>query len=135
MPICPFFWDQQGGEEALSGFYSSHSPSVCGTRLKQGSIALLTVSQSSPEQRRWMSSTHIPSVGSEKRLHGNMKLLSTEHVTLTNTPQRPINYMVVRSPQITSLSPSSPVSLHYFFVMEYSTVKLQRAGLISATSY
>lgn len=64
-----------------------------------------------------------------------MKLLSTGHVTLTNTPQWPINYMVVKATQITSLSPSSLVTRYFFFFMESSTVKLQWAGLISATSY
>lgn len=44
-----------------------------------------------------------------------MKLVSTRRVTLTNTPQRPINYMVLRATQITSLSPSSLVTLYFFF--------------------
>lgn len=124
VPIHPFFWDQEG-MEALSGFHPTHSLSACGTGLKQGSTTLLAASQSSPEQRRRMSLTFIPSVGSERRLYGNMKLLSTGHVTLTNTPHRPINYMVVRPTQITSLSPSSLVTLYFFFFMESSTVKLQ----------
>lgn len=124
-----------GGKGAVSGFHTTHPLSVCGTGPKQGSTALLAASQSSPEQSRRMSLTFIHSVGSERRLYGNMKLLSTGHVTLTNTPQRPINYMVVRATQITSLSPSSLVTLYFFFFMEPSTVKLQWAGLISATSY
>lgn len=87
------------------------------------------------EQSRRMSLTFIPSVGSERRLYDNMKLLSTGHVTLTNTPQQPINCMVVRATQITSLSPSSQVTFYFFFFIKSSTVKLQWAGLIPATSY
>lgn len=136
MPIHPFFWDQEGGKRSPIWFPPHpFSLSDGGTGLQQGSTALLALSQSSPEQNRRMSLTFIPSVGSERRLYGNMKLLSTGHVILTNTPQRPINYMVARATQITSLGPSSLVTLYFFFFMESSTVKLQWPGLISATSY
>lgn len=121
----PSFGSTRGGKGVLSGFHPTHFLCVCGTGRKQGSTALLAASQSSPEQSRRMSLTFLPNVGSERRLYGNMKLLSTGHVTLTNTPQRPINYMVLRVTQITSLSPSSLVTLYFFFFMESSTVKLQ----------
>lgn len=130
----PSFGTRKRGKGALSGFHLTHSIPVFATGLEEGSTAPLAASQSSPEQCRRMSLTFIPSVGSEMRLYGNMKLPSTGHVTLTNTPQRPINYMVVRATQITSLSPSSLVTFYFFFFMESSTVKLQWAGLISATS-
>lgn len=123
VPIHPFFWDQEGGEEALSGFHPTHSPPICGTGLKQGSTVFLAASQSSLEQRRRMSMTFMLSVGSERRLYGNMKLLSTGHVTLTNTPHRPINYMVVRTTEITSLNPDFLITLYFFFFMECSSVK------------
>lgn len=115
MPIHSFFWDQEGGKGAISGFHPTHSLPVCSRRPELGSTALLAASQSSPEQSRRMSLTFIHSVGSERRLYGNMKPLSTGHVTLTYTPQRPINYMVVRATQITSLSSSSLVTLYFFF--------------------
>lgn len=71
--------------------------SVSGTKLNQRCAAPLAASHSSPESGRLMSLTFIHSVGSEKRLKGNMKLLSTGHVTLNNTPQRPINFMLWES--------------------------------------
>lgn len=111
----PSFGTRRGGKGVLSGFHPTHSLCPLLQDLKKGSTALRAAPRSSPEQSRRMSLTFIPSVGSERRLYGNMKLLSTGHVTLTNTPQRPINYMVVRATQITSLSPSSLVTLYFFF--------------------
>lgn len=56
--------------------------SVSGTKLNQRCAAPLAASHSSPESGRLMSLTFIHSVGSEKRLKGNMKLLSTGYVTV-----------------------------------------------------
>lgn len=98
VPIHPFFWDpEEEKEPSLVSDPCLFPLSVSGTKLNQRCAAPLAASHSSPESGRLMSLTFIHSVGSEKRLKGNMKLLSTGYVTLNNTPQRPINFMLWES--------------------------------------
>lgn len=98
VPIHPFFWDpEEEKEPSLVSAPCLFPLSVSGTKLNQRCAAPLAASHSSPESGRLMSLTFIHSVGSEKRLKGNMKLLSTGYVTVNNTLQRPINFILWES--------------------------------------
>lgn len=80
----PSFGSIGRGEGTLSGFHPTPCLSVCGPGLTQGCTALLSMSNSSPEQSSFVSLTFRPSVEVQTRLYGNMKLLSSGHVTPTN---------------------------------------------------